>query len=247
MACSENKDNKSEEQPDMHTSQIALDWNGVYTGTLPCADCEGILKEIQLYEDQNYAYRSVYLGKSKEIISSFGSFEWNEDGNTISLLDDNNRKTYYHVGENKLFLLDEEGNRIEGDLAAHYTLNKVTSPSLSSIFFKLERLHGQPVPFLENQNEEIHFRADTVEMKIYGHSGCNTFRGSFRLEGDNNIQFSQMATTMMACDEEIMDQEQTILSVFEQTTNYLAQSDSVMYYDENNNELALFVGLRMFE
>ena len=27
---------------DSHTSKNALDWNGIYQGTLPCADCEGI-------------------------------------------------------------------------------------------------------------------------------------------------------------------------------------------------------------
>lgn len=25
-----------------HTAENSLDWNGKYTGTLPCADCEGI-------------------------------------------------------------------------------------------------------------------------------------------------------------------------------------------------------------
>ncbi|HSH50375.1 MAG TPA: copper resistance protein NlpE N-terminal domain-containing protein, partial [Bacteroidales bacterium] len=28
--------------PDMHTSEISLDWQGTYKGVLPCADCPGI-------------------------------------------------------------------------------------------------------------------------------------------------------------------------------------------------------------
>lgn len=39
---------------DMHTSETSLDWAGVYEGTLPCADCEGIHTLIELHEDKSY-------------------------------------------------------------------------------------------------------------------------------------------------------------------------------------------------
>jgi copper homeostasis protein (lipoprotein) len=247
IACKENSENQVSEKPDMHTSRLALDWNGIYTGKLPCADCEGILMEIRLYDDLTYLYHSVYEGKSKEILSSTGTFKWNEDGNTISLYDTENKHQHsFHVGENKLFLLDQEGNRIEGALAERYTLNKVQNDKLSNIYFKADRFNGKAVTFFDRQNDMIHIRMDTVDMKIFGHAGCNTFRGGFSLDHNDKILFNPLATTLMACEEEVMLQEQHFLSVFERTKGYSYKGDSLFYYDDKGNELALFIGLRMF-
>lgn len=50
------------------TSQNALDWNGTYKGTLPCADCEGIETELTLNLDGNYLYKATYLGKGVKVL-----------------------------------------------------------------------------------------------------------------------------------------------------------------------------------
>ena len=34
-----------------HNSMNSLDWEGIYTGLLPCADCEGIQTVIKLNRD----------------------------------------------------------------------------------------------------------------------------------------------------------------------------------------------------
>ena len=36
--------------PDVHTSRVALDWQGVYRGMLPCASCEGIKTQLELFD-----------------------------------------------------------------------------------------------------------------------------------------------------------------------------------------------------
>jgi len=248
FACKAQSENQTLERPDMHNSQLALDWSGVYLGQLPCADCEGILTEVQLFEDQRFTHHAVYLGKSKEVYSTSGNFKWNENGNSIVLFNTANTSiAAYHVGENKLFLLDQDGKRIEGELAGLYTLEKISHDTLSNTFFKADKIDGLDVSFIENQNEIVYIQMDTITMKIYGHAGCNTFRGGFKLEGNNEIQFSPMATTMMACNEDIMTKEQGFLSIFERTTKYSIKNDSLIYYDDNNNEVALFTGLRLLK
>jgi heat shock protein HslJ len=54
-----------------------------------------------------------------------------------------------------------------------------------------------------------------------GNSGCNSFGGSYSVNG-NSIQFSQLASTMMACmqPEGVMDQEQVILQYLNQAETY---------------------------
>ena len=59
MSCT-NQSKKQTDEPttmdetmiDSHTSEMSLDWAGVYQGTLPCADCEGIETMIELKDDQ---------------------------------------------------------------------------------------------------------------------------------------------------------------------------------------------------
>ncbi|KLV03163.1 lipoprotein [Photobacterium aquae] len=107
-----------------HNAQNALDWNGTYTGILPCADCEGIKTELVLGQDGTFNLTEVYLGKKDGTFEHDGTFNWNAAGNTIALPGISDQPIQYFVGENQLFRLDREGNRVTGELADHYTLKK---------------------------------------------------------------------------------------------------------------------------
>jgi uncharacterized lipoprotein NlpE involved in copper resistance len=109
---------------DAHTSQNSLDYWGIYKGILPCADCEGIELTVELNSDFSYTKKTTYLGKGDgKPIETSGTYSWNEAGNTISLAGEGAPNQYF-VGENVLFHLDMDGNRITGELAEKYRLNK---------------------------------------------------------------------------------------------------------------------------
>lgn len=110
--------------PDMHTAQNALDYEGKYKGVLPCADCEGIETELTLDRNGNYVLKTTYLGKSATSFEKSGTYTWAEDGGTIILSDITDAPNRYFVGENQIFQLDMEGNRITGNLADKYILKK---------------------------------------------------------------------------------------------------------------------------
>lgn len=105
-------------------SQNALDWSGVYKGIIPCASCEGIKLSLQLNSDNSYHLTQIYLGKDDQLQRQAGSFKWNSQGSQITL-DATPQSMQFQVGENQLFMLDIEGNRISGELAANYRLTKV--------------------------------------------------------------------------------------------------------------------------
>lgn len=111
--------------PDKHTSQNALDYHGTYKGVVPCADCEGIETIIILKKNNEYEIAVTYLGKSDSLFRESGNFSWSEDGRIITLEGLENRASQYQVGENRLFQLDLEGNRITGYLAEKYILEKM--------------------------------------------------------------------------------------------------------------------------
>jgi uncharacterized lipoprotein NlpE involved in copper resistance len=134
LSCKDNKtsenedvENKTEVEqvPDMHTSEISLDWQGVYKGILPCADCEGIATEITLRENNTYTIKSLYLGKEETFFEEIGDLKWTEDGSTVVLTNSNDgNATLFKVGENHLRQLDLEGRAIRGELAEKYLLQK---------------------------------------------------------------------------------------------------------------------------
>jgi len=112
---------------DGHNARNALDYAGLYTGILPCADCEGIETWIELTYDSTFVKRTRYLGKGEStVFQSEGSFTWDDAGNTITLngLEEANK---YFVSENYMIHLDQEGKRITGDLAEMYILRKEMS------------------------------------------------------------------------------------------------------------------------
>lgn len=110
---------------DMHNSQNALDWSGIYSGVIPCADCVGIETEVILNEDMTFIKRTKYLGKGDQrIFEEKGTFVWDKTGSIVSLNGINETPIQYKVVENGLIQLDLEGKVITGSLANNYILKK---------------------------------------------------------------------------------------------------------------------------
>jgi uncharacterized lipoprotein NlpE involved in copper resistance len=126
-ACGSKNDSKNQEATVVtdaaHNSQNSLNWDGVYTGTIPCADCEGIQVQITLNLDETYQMTYHYIAKDEATYDYTGTFKWNDDGSIITL-DNSEVPRFYKVGENKLTQLDMEGNEITGGLADNYILTK---------------------------------------------------------------------------------------------------------------------------
>jgi len=130
IGCTSKKEEAVTEEPaaevvDSHNAQNSLDYLGTYKGVLPCADCPGIETVITLNEDETFQLKSTYLEKGEgNVYEEMGSYTWKEDGNTLEFEDTDSNITYYFVSENKLIALDQEGNKITGDLAKNYELQK---------------------------------------------------------------------------------------------------------------------------
>ena len=108
---------------DPHSSKNSLDWEGVYTGTIPAARGPGINVRMLLNLDETFALRYEYLDRPDHVYLWTGPFKWDKTGYIITL----NAKdvpVYYRVDENILTQLDMQGNPITGELADNYILRK---------------------------------------------------------------------------------------------------------------------------
>lgn len=106
-------------------SQVSLDWEGVYKGVTPCANCEGIAVELTLGKDNTFVLKTKNMGKGDEKTTiEQGNFSWDKSGSVITLNGLEHKPNQYKVGENHLVQMDMSGNIVEGDLASKYILQK---------------------------------------------------------------------------------------------------------------------------
>ena len=213
-------------------SMTSVDWAGTYQGILPCADCEGIQTQVVLNIDLSYVLKTSYIGKGGTVFHTKGTFKWDESGSKITL--DNTEKQIYQVGENKLFHLDKNGNRIIGNLEKNYIM-EMEKTELTGKYWKLVRLNGKTV---ETTEREAFIRFDAEDNRVHGNSSCNTFNGKYELSEGNRIKFPPFAMTKMACIGNSIEME--FMQVLGKTTNYSLTSNELILQDEFETTLAKF-------
>lgn len=220
-------------------SENSLDWAGIYTGVIPCADCEGIQTTLVLNQNKTYKLSTKYLGKSHDVYTLEGSFTWDSAGSEIALegLSAEESPSKYVVGENKLIQKNLQGERMAAADEGKYTLVKVSD--IVEKYWKLIEINGKEVVTGENQVKEAHMILKVGNNRVNGNGGCNSFNGSYVIENGNRIKFSQMASTMMACLN--MDVESQFMKALENADNYAIQGDTLSINRARMAPLARFV------
>lgn len=197
-SCSVQKRNKSTENfEDHHTAEIALNWQGSYYGTLPCADCEGIATKLTLNEDLSYILTKVWKKNNNALSDTLkGKFTW--QGNNIKLegITDKSGADTFKVEENRLRQLDMEGNEITSELAAHYILSKMGNTQIEDKRWEIVELFGKPV----NGSPETHYIIfHSKEGRLEAKANCNILSQNYRVTNQFMITIDQGISTMMAC------------------------------------------------
>lgn len=218
----------SESVPDpAHTARNALDYYGNYEGILPCASCEGIETRLSLYPERQYRLETVYKGRSEEAFVDEGQFSWNEAGTTITLegVDKDARANQYFVAENRLIQLDLAGERITGELAEAYELDKINDvrssrnvPLPHEQRYVPTALSGQEIQLPEKAERQPDLYFNTEANRLYGSAGCNRYSAGYEAPGDGELNLSPIAATKMMC--EHMELEQRYLAVLQQVKAY---------------------------
>lgn len=62
--------------------------------------------------------------------------------------------------------------------------------------------------------------------QVSGSMGCNSFGGEYKVDG-NQITFGPLVSTLMACDEPIMNQESAVLKIFTGSVDYKISSTTL--------------------
>lgn len=199
--------------PDSHTSQNALDWSGVYAGTLPCASCPGIKTRIVIHSDGLYSKESHYL-ENPGVVTETGQIKWDTQGRNITLdSDSSDEPSHYWVVENALVELDQNKQKVSGELAAHYRLEKVQM-----------QLNAQPWQLMEMAEKDVTDKlTDRVnisfdaEGKVSGQAPCNRYFAGWKQNGQQ-LSIDKIGATKMACP--LLQQEQAFFAQLTKVNNF---------------------------
>jgi heat shock protein HslJ len=109
----------------------------------------------------------------------------------------------------------------------------VSGNALDGTSWTLATLNGQAA--LKDTTVTLNFAAG----KVAGSDGCNSYNGMYTADG-TNIQFGQLASTMMACPDPIMKQADAYQQALGQAATYKANARQLSLSDASGKELAVF-------
>ncbi len=80
----------------------------------------------------------------------------------------------------------------------------------------------------------------TEAGKVGGSSGCNRYNGTYTVSGNNITFASPMASTMMMCEQALMDQEIAYLKVLGEAKTFAVKGDQLTLSGEDGATLAVY-------
>nr|WP_274387825.1 META domain-containing protein [Salsipaludibacter albus] len=98
----------------------------------------------------------------------------------------------------------------------------------------LAELEGEPVPDIA----EITLTVEDGQLS--GSAGCNRYTGTVDLADQSISMDSEVASTMMACPEDVMALEQSYLAAIASAAGWTATDDQFTLLDADGNPVAVF-------
>jgi heat shock protein HslJ len=94
---------------------------------------------------------------------------------------------------------------------------------------------GELADVIADSHVDMHLQSGQAS----GSSGCNRYNGSYSVEGDS-ISLGPLMSTLMACDEDLMDQEQAFMRALESASTYSIEGETLELTSEDGEVLAVF-------
>lgn len=88
--------------------------------------------------------------------------------------------------------------------------------------FMARTIEGEPVS--EEVRSSLRFEA---EGRVFGNAGCNSFRGTYEIDG-SSISFGPLAATKMMCPPDVMEQETAFLQALERVRSFGFDDDGFL-------------------
>lgn len=84
------------------------------------------------------------------------------------------------------------------------------------------------------------FAEFTADGKVAGSAGCNRYNGTYTVSGSNITFSSPMASTMMMCEQAVMDQESAYLKALGEAKTFAVKGDQLTLTGGDGSKLAVY-------
>lgn len=221
-----------------HNAENSLDWAGTYKGVLPCADCQGIETTLTLNKDYTYLLQRKYLGKNIKASTKRGSFRFDANGSVAKLAGVEGADQFF-VSEGYVSQLGLDGRPILGALARQYQMTKLTEAvSLRGTRWLLTELGGQSITELKTDESLTPSLLFDESDGVSGNGSCNSFSGSYTLQGETRLRFSEFLSTRKTCPDQKL--EDAYFQALRSTDSFSLQGDELQLFRARMAPLARF-------
>lgn len=115
----------------------------------------------------------------------------------------------------------------------------MNSPPLRGTLWKLQALQDGSGPSLSTPDRPAELLLAADEERVSGTGGCNRLMGGFRLNGEQ-LSFSRLASTQMACDPAVMAFELRYADALGRVRRWSIEKQNLLLQDERGRTLLLF-------
>jgi heat shock protein HslJ len=109
------------------------------------------------------------------------------------------------------------------------------SKTLDKSKWVLQTLNGQPA--LADSTVTINFE----DGKVTGSDGCNSFGGTYTINGDRFTIGTDMVSTLMACAEPVMAQSSAFYTALTNAATFTLDNNKLYLFDAVKVQLAVFL------
>lgn len=172
--------------------------------------------------------------------ADFDALEWTYFYDTIKGFDYKPGYVYkLKVKEEKIPL-----DQVPADASSiKYTLikmldKKLQTGTLLNDIWVLEKMASGTIPNKDGIGRQAQIEINVSKKKFYGNDGCNNMMGAILKVDSENLQFSGVGTTKMACPD--MGNSYKFTQALEKTNSYKIDGLKLFFFDVNGKELLQF-------
>ncbi|EKE83353.1 META domain-containing protein [Idiomarina xiamenensis] len=222
---------------DMFAKQLPA----TYQGTLPCADCEGIVYQLNLMPDHRYQLQMRYLDDGDVNNSHSQQGLWQISGKQLQL---DQESAFSIEPDGVLRKLDTNGQAIDSELNYDLSRQRDYQPlsntvTITDTEWRLTEIRGNAVTeFVDDASQAPHMTLNEGEQRVSGFAGCNNFNGQYQ-NSQQQIEFAKIATTRKMC-EQTMAIEKQFVATLEQVTEWYIEANKLYLLNESGDAIAVF-------
>lgn len=212
---------------------------GTFKGTLPCADCSGLVTELTLVRSEPYSGDGTYILK-QTYVDKGPPIESKGDWTTLRGTQDNPDATVYQldpgkpstsqyflvVSPNEIKMLDKNRNTINSSF--NYVLSRATTASneledTSWVWTETDDGDGRTTKPKKPGSFVVLFEP---KGKLSVQTDCNSYFGTYTVS-DENITIDASGSTLMYCEG---SQENEFISQLNQAQRYTFKGEELILW-----------------